>query len=171
MEKIIVDKVSPNEVTLIFGWVKISFSIVNGQLKMTSKCNRFAGSNSISLPKNIFGEMTRRAAKILKDQQNKNYQWFVKPLDAATNEAIYNGLRSLGSSAADEMRRIIDTEGVFHLVWEANYAFVSFLEKSAKSKALKFQIFNRPGENTRARPWPFPRRRPATKKPTPKKAA
>ena len=71
MEKIIVEKVVPNEATLIFGWVKMSFSFVNGKLMMTSKSNCFAGSNSISVPKNIFSQMTRRAAKILSDQKKR----------------------------------------------------------------------------------------------------
>lgn len=158
MEGIIVDKVAPNEVTLTFGCAQMSFSLVRGELKTTSRVNLAGGSGSVFLPANIFTAMTRQAAKILRDQQ-KEYQWFVEPLDAATNEAIYSGLRALNSSAADEMRRIIDADGCDHKTWEINYNFVSFLEKSAQTRTLRFQIFNRPGENAKARPWPFPRRK------------
>lgn len=158
MEGIIVDKVAPNEVTLTFGCAQMSFSLVRGELRMTSKANLLGGRNQVYLPKNIWIMVTKKAAAILREQQ-KQYQWFVEPLDAATNEAIYSGLRALNSSAADEMRRIIDADGCDHKTWEINYNFVSFLEKSAQTRTLRFQIFNRPGENAKARPWPFPRRK------------
>ncbi len=171
--KVIVERVSPNDVVLNFGLAQINFSLVNGQLKTTSRVNLAGGSNPVFLPDNIFAAMARQAAQILKEQQKRDYQWFVEPLDAATNDAITAGLREQGLCAAestDELRRITDTEGQPHTVLQINYPFVSFLEKSAAPKRLRFQIFNRPGENAKARLWPFPRRRPATRRPASKKA-
>jgi hypothetical protein len=158
---------------MAYGKIKISFTSIAGQIKVVPG-SRIGGdpySPEMSIPEKVFRNMVRQAAQIFKEK--KQYQWFVKPLDAATNEVIYNGLRALGSSDADEMRKIIDENGVSHLAWETDYSFVSHLEKSAKQKALKFQVFNRTGENAKARPWPFPRRRPPTakKKPASKKTS
>lgn len=171
MEGINVDKVTPNEVTISFGLAQMSFSFVNGELKMTSRVNLGGGNGQVFLPDNIFAAMTRQAAQILNEQQRKDYQWFVEPLDAATNEAIFNGLRAKNSSGADELRRIIDADGKEHMVWQADYDFVSFVERTAKQQSLKFLVYNRFGENAKARPWPFPRRRKAAKRPNKKATA
>lgn len=170
MEGINVDKVTPNEVTISFGLAQLSFSFVGGTLKTTSRINLSGGSGKVYLPDNIFAAMTRQAAQILKEQMGKDYQWFVEPLDAATNEAVYNGLRAKNASTADELRRIVDADGKEHMVWQADYEFIHFVERSAESRRLRFLIFNRLGENAKARPWPFPRRRTTAKRPASQKA-
>ena len=71
MNKIKVESVKSNDVTLTFGAAKVSFSVFHGQVRMTSKINIYGGNASVYLPKNIFNKMARQAAAILDNRERR----------------------------------------------------------------------------------------------------
>ena len=63
--------------------------------------------------------------------------WYVKPMDAHTNEVIAKHLQK--DENAHFQRR--DTDGALHDVWECDPDFLMRLFRSAKGMHLRFMIF------------------------------
>jgi hypothetical protein len=88
------------------------------------------------------------------------YEWFVKPLDDFTNQAITDLLSK--TADVDEIQKLQDAKGDVHRVLRVNYGTVQLIQYSKKHMPLKFRIFNRYGANGVVREWKFPcKRKPA----------
>ena len=95
------------------------------------------------------------------------YQWFIKPLDGKTNNALAELLAETGDIADNDTLRICDNQGKEHMVWRVEHEIVSRLEASRRQLGLRFRIFNRLGETGQVREWKFPARHWFSRNPAP----
>jgi hypothetical protein len=96
----------------------------------------------------------KRGGKMAKKQK---YEWFVKPLDDFTNQAITDLLSK--TADVDEICELNFDQDKITNVLRVNYGTVQLIQYSKKHMPLMFRIFNRRGPNGQVREWKFPRRR------------
>ena len=72
--------------------------------------------------------------------RKRKYVWFVKPLDASTNEAI-----SREVPEENFQHGVLCADGLRRNLWGCSFQIFSALQKSRRSLNLKFRAFNRCG--------------------------
>ena len=72
--------------------------------------------------------------------KNKEYTWYVEPLDANTNEAVSREI-----SDENFQRDLLDEDGVLRKVWECPWPFVASLQRNKVQMNLQFFVFVREG--------------------------
>lgn len=89
--------------------------------------------------------------------KNKEYRWYVEPLDAHTNEVV---AREVGAERLH--LGLPDEDGIPRNVWECQWPLVNILRRSRKQLNLQFLVFVREGQGKmrsagflgkRKRPW------------------
>jgi hypothetical protein len=80
-------------------------------------------------------------------------EWFVKPLDDFTNQAVIDLLSK--TADVDEIPELPDNEGKVHRVLRVDYGTVQLIQYSKKHMPLRFRVFNRYGSHGQAREWRF----------------
>jgi len=72
--------------------------------------------------------------------KNKEYTWYVEPLDANTNGVVS---REIGDE--NFQRDLPDKDGVLRKVWECPWPFVASLQRNKVQMNLQFFVFVREG--------------------------
>lgn len=72
----------------------------------------------------------------------REYTWFIEPLDARTNLAIFNEL-----PASNYSDKIICSDGKQHNLWECSRALICAFSRSKLTLELKFNIYVKEGRN------------------------
>ncbi|MBT5338185.1 hypothetical protein HN858_01350 [Candidatus Falkowbacteria bacterium] len=80
-------------------------------------------------------------------------QWFVECADAFTNETVVGGLQELSEST--DMVDIFDADDEKHRVFRVPYSFITRLHASRKSFPVKFKVWQRASDNSKAYVWKF----------------
>ncbi len=83
----------------------------------------------------------------------RKYEWFVKPLDDFTNQAVTELLLKTGD--VDEVLELKDGHSKTHRVLRVDYGVVQLVQRSQKHQPLRFKVFNRQGPDSAAREWKF----------------
>ena len=68
------------------------------------------------------------------------YQWYVEPLDSATNEALARELPEV-----DALRDVRDDRGILRNVYRVGSRMLSFLRNSRSQAHLRFRVYVREG--------------------------
>ena len=92
---------------------------------------------------------------------NKNYQWFIEPLDGYTNEAISRALAEIAMHGSISSE--IDEKGKPHEVYLVEHIIIERFENSKRYFGFKFNSFNRLGSFGKIRGWKFPKKKKARK--------
>lgn len=71
---------------------------------------------------------------------DREYEWFLEPLDSNTNEIVARVLPDENFS-----ENVICGDGKEHKLWACDWAFVFIMKESKGALGAKFRIFNRCG--------------------------
>ncbi len=71
-------------------------------------------------------------------------RWFIKTLNAFTRDVLWQSLQELDKVA--ELTKITDSEGIPHKVWEVDYPFIVYLQKSLRQIPAQFTVFMQKGD-------------------------
>lgn len=85
-------------------------------------------------------------------------EWFIKPLDDFTNEAIARLMADRCESDVSSLNfSLVDNQGESHDVWSVDYPVVATFQRS--KQPVRFKVFTREGRSSPIRPWKFGVRR------------
>ncbi|MDO9510055.1 MAG: hypothetical protein Q7J14_02075 [Candidatus Magasanikbacteria bacterium] len=82
---------------------------------------------------------------------NKNYEWFIEPLNSDTNESFSDYLNSKGERI-DLLPNLIDNKGKGHSCYRVPYTVVNHINK-LRLEILKFKVYNREKNSGPIREW------------------
>ena len=88
--------------------------------------------------------MTKKRNQKAIEKPSTTTTWFIKPRDAATNEALINELLPVcGATTEKVYRGVLDKHGKRHDLIEVPYESVSLLQRNLTTFGLEFEIYLR----------------------------
>ncbi|MCX6798005.1 MAG: hypothetical protein NTX66_02190 [Candidatus Falkowbacteria bacterium] len=89
-------------------------------------------------------------------KETSNYQWFVEPLDAHTNESIARLLLDAGCFEENLMQSVLKTDGqAINAIRLPEYRFLALIRRSVGTAYLNIKVYNRASPRARIRECSF----------------
>jgi len=84
----------------------------------------------------------------------KRITWFIEPLSAHANEIIMKNFFPIDE--VGDITRMVDNEGVFHMVFEAaRYNVITRLNRDRHKFNLQYNVYYRESKDGKLKLWKF----------------